>query len=112
MPGDRGRITEVRAQLVQIFRRVTESTTAWKASERIEELLEHNMIETAPSKELDSIYESALSEGSDTTALLSTSQVPEVVNLFGLPETASADLLRALEQVKLRLKGGSESSDK
>ncbi|KZS92910.1 hypothetical protein SISNIDRAFT_485863 [Sistotremastrum niveocremeum HHB9708] len=81
---------------------------AWKSSEHIEELLEHDLIETQPSKELDAIYESTQSEGTDASVLLSAAKVPDVVSLFGLPETASADLLRALEQVKLRLKGGSE----
>ena len=83
---------------------------AFKASEYLEKLIEGGAVRPEPSVTLDKIYEKNTPEKSGATdsgdterVVLDKEAVPRVITLFELPSTASADLLRALEQTHTRI---------
>ncbi|TFY70974.1 hypothetical protein EVG20_g2039 [Dentipellis fragilis] len=100
---------------------------AYKASEYLQSLLDNGAIVPKSSSDLDDIYvkhtprfESDASESHDTKEesaeaksmevdekiLLRRDAVPPILKMFGLPETAAADIYRAIEQADVRLKQG------
>jgi len=95
---------------------------AYKASQYLDTLLEHNVIVPEESQPLDSAYtqhapRSDSNPGSETmeksiggpkngsqhVLLLTRDAVPAITRLFSLKSTAEADLYRAVEQARLRV---------
>ena len=75
--------------------------------------MERGAIMPEPSMALDAVYENNKPQGEDTDTggshnpehvVLSKEAIPKIVDLFGLPPAAAADLLRALDQTYTRLK--------
>lgn len=83
---------------------------AFKASMYLEKLIEGGAIRPEPSITLDKIYDKGTPDSEKPgdnadleRVVLEKEAVPKVITLFELPSTASADLLRALEQTHTRL---------
>ena len=93
--------------------------TAYRASQYLQSLLDSGSIVPEPSESLDGVYKHFASPNSNGetdkidgsapqyhTTLLTREAVPSIVNLFGLESIAAADLLRAVEQARVRVKSG------
>lgn len=87
---------------------------AYRASQLLETLLDDGTIVPQESAELDKLY-AELSPSSDSTAppadpeqsalLLTRDAVPHIISAFELKESAGPDMLRAIEQARLRVRG-------
>ena len=118
------------------FRPFTDHTSAYRASQYLQSLLDSGIIVPEASPALDLIYKnyapepsssekgsshSNITSNSDATAnpdpgmpppparhtvLLTRDAVPVIISLFGLKPSALADLQRAVEQARVRVESG------
>jgi hypothetical protein len=93
---------------------------AYKASDYLRSLLQRGTIVPHSDANLDSIYAkhapsnmvreattSSFGAGKDEKkVLLKGDAVPQVLELYGLPESAASDMYRAIEQASSRLRKG------
>ena len=102
------------------------SSPAWRASQYLQSLIDSGAIHPEPSEALEILYRSyrpapreqptkeqeaegkiiAARANPDVDLLLSKDSVPAVLQILNLKPSAEADLYRALEQARLRLKRG------
>jgi len=96
-------------------------STAYKASQYLQDLLTRGAISPQSDPQLDQIYSSSPASttsnsqeaatpeshepksSDDNAMLLSTSDVPKIQRTFGLPKSFTADLYRALAQTNSRI---------
>lgn len=92
----------------------TDDALAYKASSYLEDLIKYGLIKPEANSDMDRIYAEFASSTLIKSKSLHTSEervlnreaIPKIVALFGLPSSAEKDLLRALDQTKLRLSQG------
>jgi len=95
---------------------------AYKASDYLQSLLQRGAIDPRSDPDLDGIYashapsdtlhdatKSDAGDGKDKEqkVLLRRDAVPQILQLYGLPESAGSDIYRAVEQANARLREGS-----
>lgn len=92
--------------------------SAYKASDYLQSLLQRGAIVPRSDPDLDAIYAShapsnalhnaTKSDGKDEgrEVLLRRDAVPQILQLYGLPESAGSDIYRAVEQADARLRKG------
>ena len=137
MPGVHGRIIEVSIffwdHLVLLVS-YANFLIAYRSSQYLQSLLEHDIIDPEPNEPLDELYKlyapttpSASNDDPDlvsksnssssipktnpdgepqNTLLLGSEAVPAILSLFGLESTTGADLCRAIDQARLRVSKG------